>query len=124
MLFLLIFVLIIKALQKLIDFKFLFGVILLSTLIFLFILKFDKDKVWHLFNKKAIPKEDGSYEYGSSRWATEKEIKSNFKVWNIGDKLKNGGIPVTKLNGKYYYSDSFEHTLIIGSTGSGKTIIF
>ncbi len=70
-----------------------------------------------------MPDEDGSYEYGSSRWATKKEIKKNFKVWNIGTKLKSGGIPVTKLDGKYYYSDSFEHTLIIGSTGSGKTIM-
>ena len=26
------------------------------------------------------------------------------------------------MDGKYYYSDSFDHTLIIGSTGSGKTI--
>jgi ribosomal protein L17 len=52
----------------------------------------------------------------------EKEIKKDFKVWNIGSKLNGGGIPVTFMDGKYYYSDSFDHTLIIGSTGSGKTI--
>lgn len=66
--------------------------------------------------------EDGGFEYGSSRWATKKEIRNNYKVWNIGNNLKSGGIPVTKIDGKYYYSDSFEHCLIIGSTGSGKTI--
>ena len=26
------------------------------------------------------------------------------------------------MDGKYYYSDSLDHILIIGSTGSGKTI--
>ena len=31
-------------------------------------------------------------------------------------------MPVTYLDGKFYYSDSFDHTLIIGSTGSGKTL--
>ena len=35
--------------------------------------------------------------------------------------MKSGGIPITYMNGKFYNSDSFEHTLIIGSTGSGKT---
>ena len=69
-----------------------------------------------------MPKEDSSYEYGSSRWATKKEIKKEFKIWNIGSKLSSGGIPVTFMDGKYYYYDSFDHTLIIGSTGRGKTI--
>lgn len=45
-----------------------------------------------------------------------------FKVWDIGSDLSTGGIPVTYLDNKYYYSDEFDHTLIIGSTGSGKTI--
>ena len=53
-----------------------------------------------------MPKEDGSYEYGSSRWATKKEIKKEFKIWNIGSKLSSGGIPVTFMDGKYYYYDS------------------
>lgn len=66
--------------------------------------------------------QDGNLEYGSSRWMSNKEIKENFKIWDVGKKLKLGGIPVTYLNNKYYYSDEFNHTLIIGSTGSGKTI--
>ena len=104
------------------DISLLFGTILLSTIIILFILKYDKELKLKLQKIKKMPKEDGSYEYGSSRWATKKEIKKEFKVWNIGSKLSSGGIPVTFTDGKYYYSDSFGHTLIICSTGSGKII--
>ena len=104
------------------DISLLFGTILLSAIIMLFILKYDRDLKLKLQKIKKMPDEDGSYEYGSSRWATKKEIKKQFKVWHIGEKLKSGGIPVTFMDGKYYYSDSYDHTLIIGSTGSGKTI--
>ena len=104
------------------DISLLFGTILLSTIIILFILKYDKELKLKLQKLKKMPKEDSSYEYGSSRWATKKEIKNEFKIWNIGSKLSSGGIPVTFMDGKYYYYDSFDHTLIIGSTGSGKTI--
>ena len=69
-----------------------------------------------------MPKEDGSYEYGSSKWATNNEIKKRFKVWNIGKKINSGGIPITYIDNNFYYSDDFDHTLIIGSTGSGKTL--
>ncbi len=103
------------------DLSLLFGTLLLTTLFMLFVIKYDKDIKLKLLRKKELPTEDGSYEYGSSRWMTNKEIKKEFKIWNIGSKLKSGGIPVTYLNGKYYYCDSFDHTLIIGSTGSGKT---
>lgn len=91
------------------------------TLIMLFVLKYDKEFKFKLARKKGLPEEDGSFEYGSARWMTKKEIRKEFKVWNIGSKLSSGGIPVTYQDGKYYYSDSFDHTLIIGSTGSGKT---
>ena len=104
------------------DISLLFGTILLSTIIILFILKYDKELKLKLQKLKKMPKEDSSYEYGSSRWATKKEIKKEFKIWNIGSKLSSGGIPVTFMDGKYYYYYSFDHTLIIGSTGSGKTI--
>ena len=104
------------------DLNLLFGTILLTMIMFLFILKCDKDIKLKLSKNKELPEEDGSYEYGSSRWATKREIKKKFKVWNIGGKIKSGGIPVTLMDNKFYYSDSFDHTLIIGSTGSGKTI--
>ena len=100
----------------------LFGSVLMTALIMLFIYKYDKEIDLKLKKGKKMPEEDGSFEYGSSRWATKKEIKETFKVWNIGTPLKSGGIPVTNMDGKFYYSDSFDHTLIIGSTGSGKTI--
>lgn len=75
-----------------------------------------------LLRKKELPKEDGSFEYGSSRFATEEEIKKKFKVWNVGHKLATGGVPVTILNNKIYYDDSSDHTLIVGTTGSGKSV--
>lgn len=111
----------IKSLFQLKDFELLSGTLLMTSLTILFIIKYDKDLKLKIQRKK-MPDEDGSFEYGSSRWATKKEIKEKFKVWNIGNKIKDGGIPVTFMDGKAYYSDSFDHTLIIGSTGSGKTI--
>lgn len=99
-----------------------FGSILLMSIMMLFILKYDKEFKLKFRRFKKMPEEDGSFEYGSSRWATKKEIRKNYKTWTIDSKLKSGGIPVTYMDGKYYYSDKFDHTLIIGSTGSGKTI--
>lgn len=58
------------------DISLLFGTILLSTIIILFILKYDKELKLKLQKLKKMPKEDGSYKYGSSRWATKKEIKN------------------------------------------------
>lgn len=104
------------------DNNVLFGSILLTILTILFILKYDKDINLKLQRKNKLPEEDGSFEYGSSRWSSKKEIKKNYKVWNVGSKLESGGIPVTFLDGKFYYCDTFDHTLIIGSTGSGKTV--
>ena len=113
---------VIYTMLKLNDFNLLFGTILMTILIMLFVLRYDKDLKIKLQRIKSMPEEDGSFEYGSSRWSTKKEIKKTFKVWNVGNKIKSGGIPVTMMDGKFYYSDTFDHTLIIGSTGSGKTI--
>ena len=113
---------IIYSLSKLNDLSLLFGSILLCIIFMLVIIKYDKEIYLKFFKSEELPIEDGSFEYGSSRWATEKEIEKEFKVWNIGSELKSGGIPITNLDGKFYYSDTFDHTLIIGSTGSGKTI--
>ena len=103
------------------DSNLLFGVCLMSLLMILFVIKSDSEVKLKSNKKNSFPQGDGSFEYGSSRWATKKEIKKEFKIWNVGDKLKFGGIPVTCQDGRFYYTDSFEHTLIIGSTGSGKT---
>jgi type IV secretion system protein VirD4 len=111
----------IKSFLALKDLGLLFGTSLMTILIMLFIIKYDKEIKLKFSRKKDFPEEDGSFEYGSARWMTKKEIRKEFKVWNIGSKLSSGGIPVTYQDGKFYYSDSFDHTLIIGSTGSGKT---
>lgn len=93
----------------------------MSSLMILFILKYDRDIKLKLQKLNKLPNIDGNHEYGSSRWATKKEIKNKYKAWNIGKTLPSGGIPVTTMDGKFYYCDSFDHTLIVGSTGSGKT---
>jgi len=115
---------IIESIKFLQDPNVLFGNFLLFTLLFLVIIKYDKDIKLKIPRKKGLPNEDGSFEYGSSRWATKKEIKTAFKEWKIGSDLETGGVPVTHLDGKFYYDDSTDHSLIIGSTGSGKTRSF
>lgn len=99
-----------------------YGTFLLSFLFILFIIKYDRDIKLKTKNKNEMPSEDGSYEYGSSRFSTEKEIKKKFKVWDVNKPISKGGIPVTFIGDKVYYDDSTDHTLIIGSTGSGKSI--
>ena len=107
---------------KLVDNNLLYGTILFYIIFILIIVKYNYNVRLKIFKKKELPKEDGSYEYGSSRFATEKEIKDKFKVWNFGSKLDSGGIPVTTINNKIYYDDSSDHTLLIGTTGSGKSV--
>ena len=63
------------------DIDLLFGTILLTLILFLFILKCDKDIKLKLSKSKDLPEEDGSYEYGSSRWATKREINKKLKDW-------------------------------------------
>lgn len=99
-----------------------YGTFLLSFLFILFIIKYDRDINLKSKNKNEMPSKDGSYEYGSSRFSTEKEIKKKFKVWDVNKPISKGGIPVTFIGDKVYYDDSTDHTLIIGSTGSGKSI--
>ena len=57
------------------DISLLFGIILLSTIIILFILKYDKELKLKLQKLKKVPKEEGSYEYGSFRWLLKKNQK-------------------------------------------------
>ena len=79
---------------------------------------FDRDKGFGLFFSK--PKK----EKGFSRWATEKEYKELLKKVKVTDKTADaGGIPLVN-DGKYMWVDDGEsHSIIIGSTGSGKTQI-
>ena len=54
------------------------GTFLLTTIIFLFVLKYDRELKLRLKRNKKLPEEDGSFEYGSSRWMKNREIKKNF----------------------------------------------
>lgn len=65
-------------------------------------------------------------EHGSSKFADLKEIKSNFDKENIND-INKVGFPVyyQKINGKFenvYFDNKSPHYLLVGSTGSGKSV--
>lgn len=69
------------------------------------------------------PKQSGNGQYGTSRFQTNYEKKINFDIWN--DDAKQGGVvfgmekEANREN--IYYDGDDTHTLIIGSTRSGKT---
>lgn len=79
-------------------------------------------KIKNSINESGIPKRIKSNEFGSSDFATLKEIKENFSTWHFGKNTGAGGMVVAIENNKYYVDTSSNHTLIVGSTGSGKTI--
>ena len=59
---------------------------------------------------------------GYSHWANEKEIKAQLKMVRVTDeKMKYGGLPLINNGKEIYVDDGESHSLIIGSTGSGKT---
>ena len=62
-------------------------------------------------------------EYGSARFATDKEIKSTFKR-ELTSNIKESGFPVSYSKDlKYIYFDrETPHYVYLGSTGSGKTV--
>lgn len=56
-----------------------------------------------------------------ARWATKEEIVKKLEAVNLETGVKKSGIPIA-YDEKYLYIDNREaHSLIIGSTGSGKT---
>lgn len=71
---------------------------------------------------KGTPKRIDSNEFGSSKFANINEIKNHFSIWKIGKNNKSGGMVVAIDNDNYYVDTSSNHALIIGNTGSGKTI--
>lgn len=59
---------------------------------------------------------------GNSRWAKEDEIKKSLKEIKPSDKsISYAGVPLLVKPGKAWVDDGESHTLIMGSTGSGKT---
>jgi len=59
-----------------------------------------------------------------SRWAKDDEVKKKLKEINVGlSSIPHAGVPLVsdKKKNKAWVDDSEAHTLIVGSTGSGKT---
>ena len=56
-----------------------------------------------------------------SRWATVEEIKEKLTPVNYDSEIKKSGIPMMYDDENLYIRDNESHTMVIGSTGSGKT---
>ena len=56
-----------------------------------------------------------------SRWATTEELKAKLTPVNYDSQIKKSGIPMMYDDNNLYIKDDESHTLVIGSTGSGKT---
>jgi type IV secretion system protein VirD4 len=69
------------------------------------------------------PESAGSGEYGTSRWQSKREMDKTMTKWALGDTKTRGGIIAGVNLSKSYAWTIIEdlHTLIIGSTRSGKT---
>ena len=76
---------------------------------------FDRDKGIGVTTEKK--KEDGY-----SHWASDKEMKKELKLVKTQSETADcGGIPIINDGVKMWVDDGSYHSLIIGSTGSGKT---
>lgn len=56
-----------------------------------------------------------------SRWSTFEEITSMLTKINLESEIKKSGVPMVYDDNNAYIKDDSSHTLVIGSTGSGKT---
>lgn len=60
---------------------------------------------------------------GYSKWASEKDMKAQLKEVDTQSlNAKYAGVPLINKGGKLWVDDSEYHSLVIGSTGSGKTL--
>lgn len=63
-------------------------------------------------------------EKGYSRWSTDKEFRKGLDVVNVKDKtIPAAGIPLYSKKGKMWVDNGEDHYLVMGATGSGKTVI-
>ena len=92
--------------------------IIVLALMLLFIVGF-------MFIEPAIAKHKikNNNEYGSARFATFNEIKSNFKKEKI-ENIKESGVPIwfSKDNKFVWFDRETPHYTYLGSTGSGKSV--
>ena len=56
-----------------------------------------------------------------AKWLSKEEMKKNLEEINLSQTIEKAGIPLIYENDRLYISSKEAHTLIIGSTGSGKT---
>ena len=90
----------------------LFPIYMLSAVIFGTSAKFLRDKKRIIIRRREI----------DSRWATSEEIKKRFSFVNFNEGIIDGaGIPIISDGHSSYVDSTESHSLIIGSTGSGKT---
>ncbi len=54
------------------------------------------------------------------RWLTEEELKAKLTKVNTNTEVKKSGIPMAYDDNSLYIDDSEQHSLVIGTTGSGK----
>lgn len=67
---------------------------------------------------------DTKKEKGYSRWATDKEFQKGLEVVDIKqNKLPAAGIALYSKKGKMWVDNGEDHYLVMGATGSGKTVI-
>ena len=105
------------------DKNLIIGILLTECLLILFLLYYRYNfKIKNYNNENGIPKRVNSNEFGSSDFATIKDIKNNFSTWHFGKNDGAGGMVVAIKDNKYYVDTSSNHTLVVGSTGSGKTV--
>ena len=63
-------------------------------------------------------------EKGYSRWATDKEFQKGLDIVDIkANKISAAGIPLYSKKGKMWVDNGEDHYLVMGATGSGKTVI-
>ena len=88
------------------------GVLLFSVKSYIF----DRDKGVGITTEKK--------DKGYSRWAKDREIQTDIDVEEVSiydRKCKAAGVPLIIKNDKLWVDNGEYHTLVIGSTGSGKT---
>lgn len=63
-------------------------------------------------------------EKGYSRWATDAEFKKGLEIVNIKDEhIDAAGIALHSKKGKMWVDNGEDHYLVMGATGSGKSVI-
>lgn len=81
-------------------------------------------KSYFFETEKGIGVTTNKSDKGYSRWAKDKEIKSEEKIFMLNtkdDSYEHAGIPLISTENQLWVDDSEYHNLVIGSTGSGKT---